>query len=90
MSNNNLNMNKISFWTIVVLAAVFLVSIILSFLPRVSAILWWVLACAEVIAVLVVAVLAWRHVSHDKPAMKVLYVVALLVVLVGIIIPRVI
>lgn len=46
-------------------------------------------AVATAVAVCVVAILAWRYVSHKPTIWKVLYFVVLLVVIAGIIVPAV-
>ena len=93
-SNNNNNngprwpsLNKISFWLIVAAAVLLLIGIIMKFIPSVSAAAGWLLSIVTACMVCVVAVLAYRYVRNKPTIWLVLYIVTLLVVLAGIVIP---
>lgn len=93
-SNNNNNkgsgwsLNKISFWLIVATAILYLVGMILScvHLAGPAMILQNV---ANALMICVVAVLAYRYVRNKPTVWLVLYIVVLLVVLAGIVIPSI-
>lgn len=83
------SLNKISFYLIVAIAILHLVAMILSCvgLGRPVSILQGI---ANAIMICVVAVLAYRFVRNKPTVWLVLYIVVLLVVLVGIVIPLIV
>lgn len=89
-SNNNnkstWSINKLSFWLIVASAIIYVVGLILHFVGL-SAVTSWLQGVATAIMICVVAVLAWRHIRNKGTVWIILYVLALLVVLVGIVLP---
>lgn len=87
-SGNGISLNQVSFWLIVISAILYLVNIILSAIGGFDGIVGWLQAAATAVMICVVAVLAWRYVSHKAVVWKVLYVIVLLVVLVGLVLPR--
>lgn len=87
-SGGGWSLNQISFWLIVIAAVLYLVGIILSAVGL-GNITGYLQAVATAMMICVVAVLAWRYVSHKPTIWKVLYFVVLLVVIAGIIIPMV-
>lgn len=94
MSNKNKNnrggvsLNQLSFWLIVASAILYLVGMILHFVGLQS-VTGWLQSVATAIMICVVAVLAYRYVRNKPTVWLVLYIVVLLVVLVGIVIPLV-
>ena len=94
-TNNNNNeprwpgVNKISFWLMVAAAVVLLIGMVFKFIPSVSAVAGWLLSIVTAAMTCVVAVLAFRYVRNKPIVWIVLYVVVLLVVLAGIIIPAI-
>lgn len=83
-------LNKVSFWVIVAATFLYAVALILS-ACKVSATAVQVLQnIATAIMVVIVAILAWRYVKPKQMVWKVLYVICLLIVIAGIIIPLVI
>lgn len=82
-------LNKISFWCIGAMAILYLVSSILSLCGVSLKAVLVLQGLATAVAICLVAVLAWRYVKNKQTVWKVLYVVLLLVVLLGIIIPLV-
>lgn len=87
-SGSGISLNQISFWLIVVAAVLYLVGIILSAVGL-GNITGYLQAVATAMMICVVAVLAWRYVSHKAIVWKILYFVVLLVVLAGIVVPMV-
>ena len=87
------SLNKVSFWLIVVTAVLHLTAVILSAIGRaldissLGVVTRSVLAVAEAVMICVVGVLGWRYVRNKGTVWIVLYVVVLLVVLVGIVVP---
>ena len=86
---SGISLNKVAFWLLVVLAILCLVNIILAAIGGFGNIIGYLQAVATAVAVCVVAILAWRYVSHKPTIWKVLYFVVLLVVIAGIIVPAV-
>ena len=90
--NNNNNgphwwsLNKISFWLIVASAVIYLLGLILHFVGFQS-VTSWLQGVATAIMICVVAVLAYRYIRNKPVVWLVLYILALLVVIVGIILP---
>lgn len=82
------SLNKISFYLIAATAILYLVGMILHFVGL-DNITGWLQGVAMAIMICVVSVLAWRYVRHKPTVWIVLYVVVLLVVLVGIVLPLV-
>ena len=94
-SNNNNNkgsgtwsLNKISFWLIVITAILYLVGMILSCV-RLAGPAMVLQNVANALMICVVAVLAYRYVRNKPTIWLVLYIVVLLVVLAGIVIPNI-
>ena len=83
-------LNKISFWCIGAMAILYLVASILALCGVNFKIVSVLKDLATAIAICIVAVLAWRYVKPKQTVWKVLYVVLLLVVLLGVIIPLVV
>ena len=82
------SLNKISFYLIVATAVLYLVAMILSCVGLAGPV-HILQGIANAIMICVVAVLAFRFVRNKQPVWIVLYVVVLLVVLVGIVIPTI-
>ena len=93
--NNNNNgsrwpsLNKISFWLIVAAAILLLIGMIFKFIPELASVSNWLLSIVTAAMVCVVAVLAYRFVRNKPTVWLVLYIVVLLVVIAGIIIPAI-
>jgi hypothetical protein len=82
--------NKISFYAIVAVAVLYVVSMILACVGLNLKIVNILQNVATAIMVIIVAVLAWRYVKPKQTVWKVLYVLCLLLVLVGVVIPLVV
>ena len=87
---SGISLNKVSFWLICVTAILYLVAMILHLVGIEAVIVSALQAVATAIMIIVVAILAWRYVKNKQTVWKILYIVCLLVVIVGIIIPLVI
>ena len=84
------SLNKLSMWTIIAVAVLYVISLVLS---AVGINLKIVSACqgvATAFMISIVAILAWRHVKHKSWVWILLYVICLLLVVVGVIVPLVI
>lgn len=100
-SNNNssnkssgksaISINKVSFWLIVATAVLFLLSMILSAIQfnAVNTVVRALQGVATALITIVVAILAWKYVKNKTIIWKVLYVICLLVIILGIIIPAI-
>lgn len=83
-------LNKISFWTIVAVTFLYALSLILSACGINMKVVSALQGVATAIMIIIVAVLAWRYVRPKQMVWKVLYVICLLIVIAGIIVPLVI
>ena len=82
-------LNKISFWTIVAVTIIYAISIVLSAiggnaLMTATRIMQGI---ATAVMIVIVAILAWRYVKSKPTVWKVLYIICLLIVIAGIIVP---
>lgn len=82
-------LNKTSFGCIGAMAILYLVASILSLCGLSLKIILALQGLATALAICLVACLAWRYVKNKQTVWKVLYVVLLLVVILGIVIPLV-
>ncbi len=82
-------LNKISFYTVCAVAILYLVSIICSLCGANFKVVTALQGLATAIMIVIVSILAWRYVSKRPTVWKVLYIVCLLVVIAGVIIPLV-
>lgn len=80
-------LNKISFYTVGAIAILYLIAAVLSACGLSAKITSALQSLATAVALCIVAFLAWKYVRNKQMVWKVLYIVLLLVVLVGIIIP---
>ncbi len=84
------SLNKISFWTIVAVTVLYAVSLILSACKINIKVISALQGVATAIMIIIVAILAWRFVRSKPFVWKVLYIICLLIVLAGIVVPLVI
>ncbi len=89
-SGNVWSLNKVSFWTIVGVTLLFAVSLVLSACGIDAKIVGWLQGVATAIMIVIVSILAWRYIRNKQVVWKVLYVICLLIVLAGIVVPLVI
>ena len=82
------SLNKISFYLIVAIAILHLVAMILSCVHLAGPV-YILQSIANAIMICVVAVLAYRYVRNKPTVWLVLYIVVLLVVLVGVVVPTI-
>ncbi len=87
--SNFWGLNKISFWTIVAVTVLYAVSLILSAINAnsLNTAIKALQGIATAIMIVIVAILAWRYVRSKQVVWKVLYVICLLIVIAGIIVP---
>ena len=88
-SSNKWGLNKIPFWVIVAVTIIYAVSLVLAAinangLMTAARILQGI---ATAIMIVIVSILAWRYVRPKPVVWKVLYVICLLIVIAGIIVP---
>ncbi len=88
-SSTTVSVNKIAFWLLVVAAIAYLVNLILSIVGVNSSIVSWIASAAAALMVCVSAVLAWRYVRNKPTVWIVLYVIIILVVLAGLVLPNI-
>lgn len=81
------SLNKIAFWSLTVMAVMYLVAAILHFVGLPALIVSWIQAVATAVALCLVAVLAYRFIRNKPIVWLVLYILVLLIVLVFIILP---
>ena len=86
-SGSGWSLNKVSLWVIIAGAVLYLVSMILSLVGINFKVVAALQGVATAIMICIVAVLAWRYVAKKQTVWKVLYIVCLLVVIAGVIIP---
>lgn len=84
------SLNKISMYTLVAVALLYVVSLVLSCVGLEMVIILAMQAVATAIMIVIVSILAWRYVRSKQMVWKVLYVLCLLLVIVGVIIPMVV
>ena len=83
-------LNKVSFWTIVAVTFLYAVSLVLSACGVNATVVHVLQGVATAIMIVIVSILAWRYVRSKQMVWKVLYVICLLIVIAGIIVPLVI
>ena len=81
--------NKISFYLLGAMAVLYLIASILSLCGLQLAIIGILQAFATAVALCIVGYIAWGYVRNASNALKILYLVFMLVVLLGIILPMV-
>jgi len=81
--------NKISFYTIGAMAILYLLASILSLCGLNLVVIQVLQGLATAISICICGYLAWKYVKHKPTVWKVLFLVLLLVVLLGIIIPMI-
>ena len=89
-TSNGISLNKISCYLIVATAILYLVAMILHCASLSATIIGILQGVATAIMICVVAILAYRFVRNKPTVWLVLYIVVLLVVLVGIVIPLIV
>ena len=89
-SSNRWGLNKISMYTLVAVALLYVISMILSLVGVNLKIVAALQGVATAIMICIVAVLAWRYVKPKQAVWKVLYILSLLLVIAGVIVPLVV
>ena len=88
--SGSVSLAMVSFYTIVAAAVLYALALILQALQVSAAIVGVLSNIATAVMVIVVAIVAWRYVASRPMVWKVLYLICLLVVIIGIVIPLVI
>lgn len=88
--SGSVSLAMVSFYTIVAAAVLYALALILQALQVSAAIVGVLSNIAAAVMVIVVAIVAWRYVASRPMVWKVLYLICLLVVIIGIVIPLVI
>ena len=83
------SLNKVSMYTLVAVALLYVVSLVLSCVGISLQIVGALQGVATAIMIIIVSILAWRYVRAKQMVWKVLYVLCLLLVLAGIVVPLV-
>lgn len=90
-SSTGWGINKISFYTICAVAILYLISAVLGAIGGINLkIISALQGFATAILIIITSTLAWRYVSKKPTVWKVLFLICLLVVVIGIIIPLVV
>ncbi len=88
-SSSRWGLNKVSMYVMVAVALLYVVSLLLACFNVNSVVVSALQGVASAIMIVIVAILAWRYVRPKQAVWKVLYVLCLLLVIVGIIVPLV-
>lgn len=83
-------LNKISFWTIVAVTILYAIALILSACGVSLSVVGILQGIATAVMIVIVSILAWRYVKAKQMVWKVLYIICLLIVIAGIIVPLII
>ena len=88
-SRSSWGLTKISFWTIVAVTFLYAISLVLSLIDAnsLNSVIKVFQGVATAIMICIVAILAWRYVKSRPVVWKVLYIICLLIVIAGVIIP---
>lgn len=88
-SSSKWGLNKISMYVLVAVALLYVVSLLLACFDVNLVVVSALQGVAAAVMVVIVSILAWRYVKPKQAVWKVLYVICLLLVIVGIIVPLV-
>lgn len=87
-------LNKISMYTIIAVAVLYVITTILSFIPLDLALSYKIIGIlngiATAVMITIVSILAWRYVANKNATWQVIYIICLILVFVGVVIPLVI
>lgn len=81
------SLNKVSMWILVAAALLYVIAMILSLVSVDFVVVTALQNIAMAVMVVIVSILAWRYVRNKEMVWKVLYVLCLLLVVAGIIVP---
>ena len=88
-SSSKWGLNKISMYVLVAVALLYVVSLLLACFDVNLVVVSALQGVAAAVMVVIVSILAWRYVKPKQAVWKVLYILCLLLVLVGIVVPLV-
>ena len=87
-------LNKISMYIIIVVALLYVITTILSFIPLDLALSYKIIGIingfATAAMITVVSILAWRYVAHKNATWQVIYIICLILVFTGVVIPLIV
>ena len=87
-------LNKISMYIIIVVAVLYVVTTILSFIPLDLTLSYKIIGIingfATAAMITVVSILAWRYVAHKNATWQVIYIICLILVFTGVVIPLIV
>ena len=86
-SSSVLSLNKVSMWILVAAALLYVISMILHLVGVNAVVVTAMQNVAMAIMVVIVSILAWLYVRNKEAVWKVLYILCLLLVIAGIIVP---
>ena len=81
------SLNKVSMWILVAAALLYVIAMILSLVNVDFVVVTALQNIAMAVMVVIVSILAWRYVRNKEMVWKVIYVLCLLLVVAGIIVP---
>ena len=81
------SLNKVSMWILVAAALLYVIAMILGLVDVDFVVVTALQNIAMAVMVVIVSILAWRYVRNKEMVWKVLYVLCLLLVIAGIIVP---
>ena len=81
------SLNKVSMWILVAAALLYVIAMILSLVDVNFVVVTALQNIAMAVMVVIVSILAWRYVRNKEMVWKVLYVLCLMLVIAGIIVP---
>lgn len=90
--NDGWSMRKVAFWSIVVIAIMYLVAQVFRWIGAdgLAGVADWIGWAAQIVALVLVAIMAWGYVrAKNQTVWTVLYIIVLLIALVFIVLPRV-
>ncbi len=88
--SSRFGLNKISMYVIVAVALLYVISLLLAVFNVNLIIVSALQGVATAIMITIVAILAWRYVRHKPAVWIILYIICLILVIVGIIVPLVV
>ena len=88
-TNESISLSKVSYYTILIAAAILIVSMILHFVGISALVVEWLQVAAGIILFIMTAVVAWQHCRERSMLCKLIYFIAVIAIIVSVILPRV-
>lgn len=89
-SGSSWGLNKVSMYTIVAVALLYVISMVLSLVGVSFKIVGALQGLATAVMICIVSILAWRYVAYKPMVWKVLYIICLILVICGVVVPLVV